>query len=127
MIKKVLIGLLLAALLIPTLIACNGTSSTTTDTTTSNPTDTSPTAPKPSPTVHTPLPNPEVGRVTADELKQMIDTNADFVLVDTRDENSYDNGHIEGAINIPSYPGGQPLFNKLKALPTGKEIIFYCA
>ena len=129
MIKKLLVIMLSVILVATVLTACGGTnsSSTSTTSTTSTQTDTSPTVAKPTPTA-TPatLPNPQVTRITADELKQLIDTKADFVLVDDRDAATFASGHIKGAIDIPSYPGGQPLLAQLATLPKDKVIVFYC-
>ena len=74
------------------------------------------------------LAHPEVLRITAEELKQLIDAKADIVIVDTRDSLSYDFGHIPGAINIYYDPNGDPMTREmtLVALPYDKDIIFYC-
>lgn len=45
------------------------------------------------------------------------------VFVDVRGKDSYDAGHIAGAISIP----GTDLIARLKELPPGKMIITYCA
>jgi hypothetical protein len=83
-----------------------------------------PSAPAPSsPAAAPPLQTPEgaVARITPDQLKQMVDTNA-VTLVDVRDSVSYTNGHIPGAIHIP--------FARVEAeasrLPKGKPIVAYC-
>ena len=129
-IRRISFSLALPLLLVTTVLftACpSNVANTSLSSTTSTQDDTSPTAAKPSPPTVSVLPNPEVPRMAADELKQLIDTNADFVLVDTRDASAYYNGRIKGAKNIPSYPGGQPLFAKLKTLPINKLIVFYCS
>jgi len=71
--------------------------------------------------------HPEMPRITAKELKQMMDEKGEYVLVDTRDSYSYDHGHIEGAINIHYDPQGDPFPRAimLRALPRDKVIIFY--
>ena len=73
--------------------------------------------------------HPEVPRITAEELKQLIDEGGDYVLVDSRDSASYDQGHIEGAINIFYDPTGDPLSIEmmLMGLPMDKSIIIYCS
>jgi len=71
---------------------------------------------------------PEVPRITAEELKQLMDKKGEYVIVDTRSSSSYDYGHIEGAINIYSDPQGDPFPRQmmLGALPRNKLIILYC-
>ena len=71
---------------------------------------------------------PEVPRITAEELKRLVDNKGEYILVDTRSSSSYDYGHIEGAINIYSDPQGDPFPREmmLRALPSDKLIILYC-
>jgi predicted sulfurtransferase len=71
---------------------------------------------------------PEVPRITAEELKQLMDKKGEYVLVDTRSSSSYNYGHIEGAINIYNDPQGDPFPREmmLRALPRNKLIILYC-
>ncbi len=63
-------------------------------------------------------------RVTVNELKGLLDNKADIVVVDVRSKDSYDAGHIPGAISMP-YP------DEIKArhgeLPQDKTIILYCS
>jgi len=40
--------------------------------------------------------------VSAKEVKSMLDGGDDFVLVDARDAEHYDRGHIRGALSIPA-------------------------
>jgi len=74
------------------------------------------------------LAHPEVPRITAEELKKLIDEDADIVIVDTRDSLSYEYGHIPGAINIYYDPNGDPMNREmtLVALPADKLIVLYC-
>jgi len=74
---------------------------------------------------------PEIPRTTCEELKEMMDGGADFVLVDARSvEWGYNVGHLPGAISIPNQP--EPPYTeewitmKLEGLPTDKLIVFYC-
>jgi rhodanese-related sulfurtransferase len=71
------------------------------------------------------LPN-EAGyyNITVDELKVRIDdkSNDNFIIVDIRDDASFDAGHIPGAINIPLNELGYRLFS----LDKTKDIIVYC-
>ena len=71
---------------------------------------------------------PNIPRITAEELRQMIDKGADLVAVDTRDSGSYDAGHIKGAINIYYNPTADPTERQmmLVALPMDKLVVTYC-
>ena len=73
--------------------------------------------------------HPEVPRITAEELKQLINEEGEFVLVDSRDSASYDQGHIKGAINIFYDPTGDPVSIEMMliGLPMDKLIIIYCS
>jgi predicted sulfurtransferase len=75
-----------------------------------------------------PLPHPQVERITPQELKQLIDTGAPHVVVDTRDSLSYSYGHVPGAINIYYDPTGDPMNREmmLVALPMDKLVVLYC-
>ena len=61
-------------------------------------------------------------RVTADELQGMIKT-GQAVVVDVRNQASYDLGHIPGAKLIPA---GE-ILNHLNELPRDKMIVTYCS
>lgn len=71
------------------------------------------------------LPN-EAGfyEITADQLTDRIKDKADdnYIIVDIRDDASYDEAHIPGAINIPLNELGYRLFG----LDKTKDIIVYC-
>jgi len=71
------------------------------------------------------LPN-EAGfyNITVDGLKTRIDNKSDknFIVVDIRDNASYAQGHIPGAINIPLNELGYRVFS----LDKTKDIIVYC-
>jgi rhodanese-related sulfurtransferase len=71
---------------------------------------------------------PNLPRITAEELKQMIETKADVVIVDTRDNGSYESGHIKGAVNVYYDSTGDPTDRQmmLMALPMDKLIVTYC-
>ncbi len=75
------------------------------------------------------LAHPEVPRITAEALKQLLDERADVVIVDTRDRLSYDSGHIPGAIHIPYDPTGDRMTRAmtLAALPPDRLIVLYCS
>lgn len=62
--------------------------------------------------------------MTAEELKKMIDKKTKMVVVDTREEQEFREGHIPRSINIPPEK-----VNFIKAfLPKDKKslIVFYC-
>ena len=40
-------------------------------------------------------------QVSATEAKEMMDTNESFILLDVRNQDEFDEGHIEGALLIP--------------------------
>jgi len=71
---------------------------------------------------------PNIPRITAEELRQMIDKGADLVIIDTRDSGSYEAGHIKGAINIYYDPTADPTERQmmLMALPMDKLLVTYC-
>ena len=71
---------------------------------------------------------PNLPRITAEELKQMIDNKADVVIVDTRDSGSYEAGHIKGAVNIYYDSTGDPMDRQMMliALPMDKLVVTYC-
>jgi rhodanese-related sulfurtransferase len=49
------------------------------------------------------IPRGSIQSVRASALKQMIAERKDLLLVDVRSEQSYREGHIEGAVNFPLY------------------------
>lgn len=61
-------------------------------------------------------------RVTADELEKMLKNN-EAIVVDVRNQASYDVGHIPGAKLIPA---GE-ILNHLNELPRDKMIVTYCS
>jgi predicted sulfurtransferase len=62
--------------------------------------------------------------VSTAQVKKLMDERINFVLVDTRSEAEYAEGHIKGAINVP--PEKLQFISGL--LPRDKRlpIIFYC-
>jgi len=61
-------------------------------------------------------------RVTADEMDTMV-KNGQAIIVDVRNQASFDLGHIPGAKLIPA---GE-ILNHLNELPRDKMIITYCS
>jgi rhodanese-related sulfurtransferase len=66
-----------------------------------------------------------VKTISRDELKQKIDRQEKFMLVETLPATAYDHAHLPGAINLPP--------NQLTELSPGllpdknAEIVVYCA
>jgi len=79
------------------------------------------TAAKPSPSVVAQAPAEEARRVTADELKKMLDAGK-AVVYDTRPKAAYDAEHIKGSLSMPS----NEVADRSGELPKGKTIVFYC-
>jgi 3-mercaptopyruvate sulfurtransferase SseA len=71
--------------------------------------------------------HPELSRIKAKELKQLMDKKSEIILIDSRDSGKYNSGHIEGAVNIHFDPSGDPNVRNmtLMALPMDKLIIIY--
>ena len=61
-------------------------------------------------------------RVSIEQLKSMLDGQTDVIVVDTRSERSYIDGHIPGALSMP-FPDG--IEAGAEKLPKDKTIIFY--
>jgi len=74
------------------------------------------------------LAHPEVPRIAALEIKQLIAKKADIVIVDTQSAENYDMWHIPTAINIPYISTANPADRELMlvALPMEKLIVIYC-
>jgi len=69
-----------------------------------------------------PTPADGARRVTVAELKDLLDRN-EAVVIDVRNEASYDAGHIRGAKLIPE----SDLVKRLDEIPRNKTIITYCS
>jgi len=74
------------------------------------------------------LPHPEVARISCEELRKMLDTKQDVVVVDTRDALSYGDAHVPTAINVYYNPISDPSERQmtLVALPMNRPIVIYC-
>jgi len=64
----------------------------------------------------------EIKHISADELKKMIETKADIVVVDVQPKGAYNYGHIKSAINLP---WAQEMKGPVK-LPKNKMLVLYC-
>jgi 3-mercaptopyruvate sulfurtransferase SseA len=79
---------------------------------------TSPLAPAPGATV----PADGARRVTVSELKELL-ANNEAVVIDVRNEASYNMGHIRGAKLIPE----AEVANRVDELPKNKLVVTYCS
>jgi rhodanese-related sulfurtransferase len=72
--------------------------------------------------------HPEVIRIPAAELKDLLAKKADLVIIDVNPKDFYDSWHIKSAINIPynSPDGAANRERQLKKIPIGKLIVLYC-
>ena len=63
-------------------------------------------------------------QIAGEEAKRLMDTEADFIIVDARTEEEFNEGHIEGAILIPEYEISE---RAEKELPNKEQLILvYC-
>jgi rhodanese-related sulfurtransferase len=99
---------------------------TATPTTAPLPTPTPMTVPLPTPTITEPLPTTpeEVPRISLEEVKELMDSGADIVIVDDQPRSVYEQGHIKGAISLPWAMEITPI--DTQQLPRDKLIITYC-
>lgn len=68
---------------------------------------------------------PNLPRITAEELKIKYGNKESYILIDARPHNSYLEGYIPGARNIPNNPWDES-FNELAKLPKDRLIVTYC-
>jgi rhodanese-related sulfurtransferase len=62
------------------------------------------------------------GDVTVQEARRLIDDKPSLVILDVRKASEYEEGHIEGAVNIPV----QELRVRFDELSTEGELLVYC-
>ena len=62
------------------------------------------------------------GDVTVQEARSLIEDKPDLVILDVRTASEYEEGHIEGAVNIPV----QELSARLDELSREDELLVYC-
>lgn len=60
--------------------------------------------------------------LTEEQLREKLRITGNNALIDVRETNEFNSGHIHGAINIPL----SKLKRSLKEIPTDKELILYC-
>ena len=63
-------------------------------------------------------------QITREVLKDMIDKDVDFVLIDARKHEGYDDEHLPGAVTIPSDHMGEHLVREFKK---DRTIVTYCS
>jgi rhodanese-related sulfurtransferase len=68
------------------------------------------------------LPRGGYGDVTVQEARRLIEDKPDLALLDVRTESEYEEGHIEGAVNIPV----QELSVRFDELSPEDELLIYC-
>ena len=62
--------------------------------------------------------------ITAEEAKDMMDAEQDYIILDVRTEEEFAEGHIPGAVLIPDYEIGE---RAREMLPDKEQLIFvYC-
>ena len=63
-------------------------------------------------------------QISGEQAKRLMDTETDFIIVDARTIEEFNEGHIEGAILIPEYEIGE---RAEKELPNKDQLILvYC-
>ncbi len=63
-------------------------------------------------------------QISGEEAKHLMDTEKDYIIIDARTEEEFNEGHIEGAILIPEYEIGE---RAEKELPDKDQLILvYC-
>ena len=72
--------------------------------------------------------HPEVLRIPAAELRDLLAKKADIVVVDVNPKDFFDSWHIPSAISIPynSMDGAANREKRLKRIRVGKLIVLYC-
>jgi len=76
----------------------------------------------PTPSEHSQSPEKAaVARMSAEDLRERVNGGS-VVVIDVRDANSYAQGHIAGALNIPF----ASVEGQLDTIPKGKQIVTYC-
>ena len=76
--------------------------------------------------------DPSVPRITSEDLKKRLDTGDKIILIDTRKDSWFEEGHLAGSINIhyainSPIPGAEEAMDKeLSALPNDVLKVLYC-
>ena len=48
-------------------------------------------------------PTPQYTQISAEKAKELMETEKDYIILDARTQEEFDEGHIDGAIMIPEY------------------------
>ena len=64
----------------------------------------------------------ELQRISAEELKKLIESKSNILVVDVQPKAAYEVGHIKGAIN---FPWAKEISGPVK-LPRNKVLVIYC-
>jgi len=67
----------------------------------------------------------EIPRISIKELKNMMDQEAEVIIIDVQPKAVYDKGHIKGAVSIPWK--SQLLLEDVWSIPGGVPVVIYCA
>lgn len=69
-------------------------------------------------------PTPQYEQISAEKAKELMDSEKDYIILDARTQEEFDEGHIDGAILIPEYE----VSNRAeKELPNKDQLILvYC-
>lgn len=67
-------------------------------------------------------PTQEYGDVTVADARALIEDKPEMVILDVRTPSEFDDGHIEGALNIPV----DDLEGRLDELSEDEELLVYC-
>ena len=63
-------------------------------------------------------------QISGDEAKRIMDSEKDYIIIDARTDEEFNEGHIEGAILIPEYEIGDRAENEFP--DKDKLILVYC-
>ncbi len=66
----------------------------------------------------------EIPKVTIHELKRLLESNPDLVVLDAQQKDIYQQGHIQGAISFPWKPKITAI--DARFLPRDKALVVYC-
>jgi len=69
-------------------------------------------------------PHNEMPRISVEELKKLVDENADVVILDAQQKRLYLQGHIKGAVHFPWKQ--QITAIDARFIPRDKPLVVYC-
>lgn len=68
----------------------------------------------------------EPGKITCDQMSTLMSGEVKPVLIDVRTKEEYDEGHLDGAINIPVDSVGEEVPMNKSINPIDTPVIVYC-